>query len=138
LRSLVRVVDHALWSALVKSHVQSRQDQLTLQVARHCPTHDAAGEGIHDDTEIQEARPSGYVGDVSHPEFIDRWHSKVSLYQIGSLDSLMRFTGRCGALSATDATNAHLTHQTRHALLAYSDVYIHQIFKDARGTIGAI
>ena len=87
---------------------------------------------------IQEARPSGYVGDVSHPEFIDRWHSEVSLYQIGSLDSLMRFTGRCGALSAAYATNGHLSHETRHTLLAYTDAHIHQVFPDARGTISAI
>ena len=87
---------------------------------------------------IQEARPSGYVGDVNHPEFIDRCHSEVSLYQIGSLIRLLRLNSRLRALSAAYATNTHLTHQTRHALLAYTDAHIHQVFKDARGTISAI
>ena len=73
-------------------------------------TGDTAGEGIHDNTEIQEAGIDGHISDVSHLEFIDRCNSEVSLYQIGSLDSLMRFTGRCGALSSANATNAYLTH----------------------------
>ena len=42
LRALVRVVDHVFGTALVKCHVQSLQDQRTLQVCCHCPAHDAA------------------------------------------------------------------------------------------------
>ena len=52
--------------------------------------------------------------------------------------SLMRLTRRLRALSAAYATNAHLTHQTCHALLTYTDAHIHQVFPDARRTISAI
>ena len=63
---------------------------------------------------------------------------KVSLDQIGGLSILMRLNSRLRALAARNATNAHLTHQTCYALLPYSDTHIHQVFPDARGTIGAI
>ena len=76
-------------------------------MCRHCPTHDAAGEGIYDNREIQEARPGGYVGDVSHSEFIDRCNCEVSLDQIRSLlDGLGGWLELSGQFSRR-ATSAH-------------------------------
>ena len=56
----------------------------------------------------------------------------------GALSDRCALTRRLRALAARNATNAHLTHQTRHTLLTYKDTHIHQVFPDARGTIGAI
>ena len=67
---LVRVVDHVLWTALVKSHIKAfTTNSLCKCVAIDQPTM-RAGEGIYDNTQIQEARPGGYIGDVSHPELL--------------------------------------------------------------------
>ena len=41
-------------------------------------------------------------------------------------------------ISAAYAIDTHLTHQTCHALLTYSDAYVHQVSPDSGGTIRAI
>ena len=62
LAALIGVVDHPRWAPLPDCHPQGVEDQLSPQVRRHGPAHHSPAPGIHNDGQVQRARPGRDVG----------------------------------------------------------------------------
>ena len=46
------------------------QGELGSQRARYPPTYDGSGKGIDDESDVNEALPGLYVGEICHPESV--------------------------------------------------------------------
>lgn len=76
-------------SSFVKSLLERIEDEIGLHGATDAPAHDAPGEHVDDEGDIQPHLPSRNVGEVRHPQFI----GAVSLEH--PID-LVQWAGRAG------------------------------------------
>jgi len=67
----VRVMQEASAGlAKAQSHVEGSFDQLGAQVVSHRPAHDATGEEVDDDGQVEPAFPGADVRDVGSPGLV--------------------------------------------------------------------
>jgi hypothetical protein len=105
--------------ATANGHLQGGQDQLNAQMYRECSSDYPTAPRVQDDGNIQEAGPSGHVGDVSYPELIGTLSPKVPFDQIrGHRCGAIAYGGR-GPLAPTHAPQALFTHQACYTLASY-------------------
>src|SRR5581483_5826738 len=59
LAAMIGVVDHPAWNSLSVGHLKGCQHQGCLQTSIHGPSDNAAGEGIHHDSQVQKSLRRG-------------------------------------------------------------------------------
>ena len=57
-------------SSIVKRLLQGVEDEPCMSTARHTPADDAAGVGVDDEGDVNEAGPGRDIGEVGDPERI--------------------------------------------------------------------
>ena len=107
-----------------------------MQRRRHRPADDPAAENIENDRQVQEARPSRNVGDISHPKHIRRIRRERTIDQIRRLAATI--THCCDRkLAAADTSNARIAHEPRDTVLADLHAVCRKLGMDPRCTIGS-
>ena len=96
------------------------EHEARVSAARHPPADDAAGVGVDDEGDIDEASPGGDIGEIGHPQHIRARRLELAVDVIERTGRrAVAYRGAHG--SAPDRPlQAHLLHQPRHR--AASDV----------------
>jgi hypothetical protein len=82
LASLIGVVDDISGSPLLKSHLESIEHELGLEVSVHGPSDDSTAPRIEHDSQIEEAGPRRDVGDVRDPEPVWSRSCEITVHEV--------------------------------------------------------
>ena len=123
------------WTTLGQRHAQRIEHDCSVQRRRHRPADDPAAENIANDRQVQEARPSRNLGDISHPKHIRRIRNEPAIDQIRRLaGTITHCSDR--KLAAADTSNAR-AHEPRDTVLADLHAVCRKLGVDPRCTIGS-
>jgi hypothetical protein len=132
------MVDDASRFALTDGHVHRIEHKLGLEVHSHRPAHDAPGEGVEDDRQVEESRPGRDIGDVCDPELVRLLGVEVPIDQVGRRPHALVPDGRPDTSATTDAGQAGDLHQPFDALAADMDAFSGEFRVDTRRAIGPL
>jgi hypothetical protein len=76
------VVDDISGSPLLKSHLESIEHELGLEVSVHGPSDDSTAPRIEHDSQIEEAGPRRDVGDVRDPEPVWSRSCEITVHEV--------------------------------------------------------
>src|SRR5690606_33090358 len=112
---------------IVDGLLESIQSQISLQRARHSPSHDAPREHVDHEGHVHEAAPSPNVGQIGNPKLIGACRPEVALDEIQGLGpSLVR--SRRPALPPTNhAGQFNFAHQSGDRAAGYHDLFAVQL-----------
>jgi hypothetical protein len=83
LRSAIRVMHQARSRpSLMNGLFQGIQDEPGVGRAAHSPSDNAAREGVDDEGDVDEALPSGDIGEIAHPKHVRRRHAELAVHLV--------------------------------------------------------
>src|SRR6187455_1400435 len=82
LASLIAVMNNLFGAALLQSHIQCTEHQISAHLLTDRPADHAAAPCIEDHGQIDKSRPGGNIGHIGHPQGIGRVRLESTLHQI--------------------------------------------------------
>lgn len=139
LAAVIRVMDDALRVTLLDRHVEGIHHQGCLQMGGHCPTHDFAAPGIHDNGQIQPTCPSSDVSNIRDPQTVGSAGVEIALDEIGGRTCPWLSPGSVWGFAAANTPQTFGSHQASHPLATYmKPVVVGQFSVNARRAIGTL
>src|SRR6185437_1171708 len=120
LRSVIRMMDHALRPSLFDGHVERGEHERRPQVRLHRPGHHPATEGIEHHGEVEEPGPRGHVGYISHPELVQSTSREVAPHEIRRRCLVWTSPGGTHTARPVNTDDASRSHQSGDALLTHT------------------
>lgn len=124
--------------ALPQRHLQGVQDETCLLRGGCGPADDAAGEGVHDESDIDDAGERGDVGEVGDPAPVRSLGDEVTVHEVGS--PLGARVGDRGdhLLAADRAGDPEFAHEAFDGAAGHRDLLSVQVPPDLPGAVNAV
>jgi len=112
-RNIFRQAAASNGSAIVQRLLQRVEHEAGMGRARGAPAHDPTRECVDDERDVDEALPSGDVGEVRDPQRVRPGRLELTVYLVERTGSRAIADRRLGRLAANHALQAHVSHQSR-------------------------
>ena len=86
-----------------QAHLEGVEGQIGAQAGGDLPAHDAAGEHVEDEGDVDPAGEGAHIGDIGDPQLVRRVGAELALDQVGAQVRPVAGLGGAGALRADQA-----------------------------------
>ena len=134
---MIRVMDDAVGTPLPRRHVQRLEHELGAQMIGHRSAHDPAAACVDHNREEQESGPGRHVGDVGDTELVGCIGLESTLDKVRCATSGVVSARSARSLAPRYPCQAHLSHQSSHALVSDINAVLGELGVNSRRPVGA-
>src|SRR6185437_2927297 len=136
LNPTIAVVNQSLTDLTrVQGLLQRIEHQVRLHRSTHTPAHNAAGEHVDHEGDVDESRPGGHVGEVGDPQLVGSRGYELPLHAIQRPFSDVRRNGRALLAPTHHAAEACAAHQPLNRAACHRNAFAAQLPPDLACTI---
>ncbi len=117
-------------AAFVDGLFEGIQNEPGMRGAADPPAHDASGIGVDDECDIDEAFPSGDIGEIRNPEHVGRRHAELAVHAVQRARQLFVRDRGLVRLATDNPLNIHGLHQPRDRAAGHIEALPPQLSPD--------